>query len=154
MPFGLANAPAEFQSFLNSLLQPYLDVWLSTYVDDILIYTDGTLEDHYEKVNLALKKILEGKLIIDIDKCEFTVTKVKYLGYILEPRSISIDPSKVSAVTEWPTLKKIRDVHSFLGLYNFYYSFIPDFTKLTNPLLQLTKKDQAFQWGVQEDEAF
>ncbi|KAL2892028.1 Retrotransposable element Tf2 155 kDa protein type 1 [Ceratocystis lukuohia] len=154
MPFGLANAPAEFQSFLNSLLRPYLDVWLSAYVDDILIYTDGTLEDHYEKVNLALKKILEGKLTIDIDKCEFAVTKVKYLGYILEPGSVSTDPSKVSAVTEWPTPKKIRDVRSFLGLCNFYRSFIPDFTKLANPLLQLTKKDQAFQWGVQEDEAF
>ncbi|KKF95513.1 Retrotransposable element Tf2 155 kDa protein type 1 [Ceratocystis platani] len=144
MPFGLANAPAEFQSFLNSLLRPYLDVWLSACVDDILIYTDGTLEDHYEKVNLALKKILEGKLTIDIDKCEFAVTKDKYLGYILEPGSVSTDPSKVSAVTEWPTPKKIRDVRSF----------IPDFTKLANPLLQLTKKDQAFRWGVQEDEAF
>ncbi|KAL2890638.1 Retrotransposable element Tf2 155 kDa protein type 1 [Ceratocystis lukuohia] len=154
MPFGLANAPAEFQSFVNSLLRPYLDVWLSAYVDDILIYTDGTLEDHYEKVNLALEKIFEGQLTIGIDKCEFAVSKVKYLGYILEPGSVSTDPSKVSAITEWPTPKKVRDVRSFLGLCNFYRAFIPDFTKLAKPLLQLTKKDQAFQWGTQEEESF
>ncbi|KAL5601271.1 uncharacterized protein BROUX77_005520 [Berkeleyomyces rouxiae] len=154
MPFGLANAPAEFQSFVNSLLRPYLDVWCSAYVDDILIYTDGTLEDHYEKVNLALAKVLEGQLTIDIDKCEFAVSKVKYLGYILEPGKISTDPTKVSAVSDWPTPKKVRDVRAFLGLCNFYRTFVRNFTTLATPLLQLTKKDQAFQWGEKEEESF
>jgi hypothetical protein len=55
-----------------------------------------------------------------------------------------MDPSKVAAVKEWANPKHVRDVRAFIGFANFYRRFIPDFSKLTSPLVRLTRKDVPF----------
>jgi hypothetical protein len=83
-PFGLTGAPAAFQQYINSVLQDYLDDFVSAYVDDILIYSTGSLQDHRQKVGKVLQRLIDAGLQIDIDKCEFKTKRVKYLGYIIE----------------------------------------------------------------------
>ena len=98
-PFGLTGAPATFQRYINHTLREYLDDFVSAYIDDILIFSDGNLKDHREKVRKVLKKLLDAGLQIDIDKSEFEVQKVKYLGFIIEAGvGISMDPAKVAAI--------------------------------------------------------
>src|SRR3981189_2459597 len=65
-----------------------------------------------------------------------------------------MDPTKVTGVAEWPTLKNWKEVQSFLGFTNFYRRFIPHFSDDARPLFDLSKKDVAFRWGIPEDEAF
>lgn len=83
-PFGLTGAPATFQRYINWVLREYLDDFCSAYVDDILIFTTGSLEDHRRKVSKVLTSLLEHGLQLDISKCEFETKHTKYLGYIIE----------------------------------------------------------------------
>jgi hypothetical protein len=72
-PFRLANAPSTFQRYINWAIRDYLDDFYSTYVDDILIYTDGSLEEHQEHVQKVMLRLQEAGLQLDVDKCEFEV---------------------------------------------------------------------------------
>jgi hypothetical protein len=83
-PFGLTEALAAFQRYVNSVLQDYLNNFVSAYVDDILIYSLGSLQDHRQKVRKVLQRLIDARLQIDINKCKFKTKQVKYLRYIVE----------------------------------------------------------------------
>jgi hypothetical protein len=100
-PFGLANAPSTFQRYINSVLQEFLDDFISAYVDDVLIFTDGTREEHRRQVHQVLNKLQAAGLQLNINKCEFEVKSTKYLGFIIEAgKGLRIDPAKVAVIKE------------------------------------------------------
>jgi hypothetical protein len=70
-PFALSGAPASFQRFINKALREYLDDFASAYVDDVLIYSSGSKEDHLRKVRLVIQKLGTAGLHLDADKSEF-----------------------------------------------------------------------------------
>jgi hypothetical protein len=119
MPFGLTNAPASFQHFINDVLRPYLDVFVTTYLDDILIYSDN-LEDHRRHVLKVLEALTKAGLHLKPEKCEFHQWEVKYLGFIISTSGTKMDPAKVATIQEWPEPQNVKDVQSFLGFANFY----------------------------------
>ena len=101
-PFGLANAPATFQRYINEQLREHLDLDATAYMDDILAYTDGSEESHWKTVRSILTKLDKAGLYLDIDKCEFLCKQVKYLGFIIRAgKSVTVDPSKVKSILEW-----------------------------------------------------
>jgi len=154
-PFGLTGAPATFQRYINTVLRDYLDEFVSAYIDDILIYTSGSIADHRTKVRAVLQRLKDAGLQIDIDKCEFETTSVKYLGFIIEAgKGIRVDPEKVAAIKNWQTPTTVTGVRSFLGFANFYRRFISGFSITAGPLTDLTKKDISFQWSSKCQEAF
>jgi hypothetical protein len=157
MPFGLANAPSTFQRYVNWTLRDFLDDFCSAYVDDILVFSSGSLRQHREHVKKVLQRLRDAGLQIDIDKCEFEVQSTKYLGFIIEAgKGIRMDPEKVKALLEWETPKTVKGVRSFLGFANFYRRFIRGFSEITSPLTDLTKgfPQKIFQWTKQADDAF
>ncbi|KAI0995212.1 hypothetical protein K3495_g12971, partial [Podosphaera aphanis] len=91
MPFGLTNAPATFQARINEILRPFLDIFCTAYIDDVLIYSDN-LVDHRRHVNSVLKAIKESGLKLDIKKCAFEVKEVTYLGMIISTTGVRMDP--------------------------------------------------------------
>jgi hypothetical protein len=120
-PFGLANAPSTFQRYINWTLRDYLDEFCSAYVDDILIYTDGSLKQHQEHVRKVLRRLQDAGLQLDIDKCEFEVKSTKYLGFIVEAeKGVRMDSEKVAAILEWEAPQSVKGVPSFLDFANFY----------------------------------
>ena len=124
-------------------------------MDDILIYTDGNENDHWETVRSVLKKLNKASLYLDIDKCKFLCQKVKYLGFIIEAgKNIIVDPEKVKAILEWKPPSTVKGIRSFLGFANFYRCFIDNFSEIAAPLIDLTKKNYTWKWGDKESEAF
>jgi hypothetical protein len=107
MPFGLTNAPASFQQFINDTLRESLDDFVNAYLDDILIYSE-TYEENVCHTRKVLQLLSNAGLHLKPEKCEFHVQTVKYLGVILTPNGIQMDPAKVVAVQEWPTPKILR----------------------------------------------
>lgn len=155
MPFGLTGAPAAFQRYINNTLQDYLDDFASAYVDDVLVYSSGSLKDHRKKVGQTLQRLMDAGLQIDIDKCEFEVKTVKYLGFLIEAEvGIRVDPEKVKAIREWAIPTSVKGVRGFIGFVNFYRVFIQDFSDIARPLTELTKKDVQFKWDDRCEEAF
>jgi hypothetical protein len=144
-PFGLANAPSTFQRYINWALRDYLDDFCSAYVDDVLVYTEGSLDDHREHVRKVLSRLQEAGLQLDIDKCEFEVKVTKYLGFIIKAGvGVQMDPEKVRAILEWEPPTTATAVRSFLGFVNFYRTFIRSYSNLMLPLTKLTHKDAEF----------
>lgn len=153
LPFGLCNGPASFQAYINHALRGFLDHFCTAYMDDILIFSEN-LADHREHVKKVLQRLREHELQVDIGKCNFESTEVKYLGLIISTQGISMDPKKVACVQEWPTPRSVRDIQGFLGFANFYRRFIPEFSRLATPLTKLTKKEVPFSWDNSCESAF
>ena len=124
MPFGLCNAPASFQSYINDALREYLDDFCIAYLDDILIYTNGTLEEHIQHVRKVLVRLQEHELYAKLEKCEFHVRETRFLGFIISPDGVAMDPDRIKTIVEWPVPKSVHDIQVFLGFANFYQRFI------------------------------
>lgn len=153
MPFGLTNAPATCQQFVNDVLREYLDRFVVVYLDDILIFSEDPAE-HDSHVRKVLQKLAAANLFVKGEKCEFDTTSTTFLGFVVTPNGIEMDPKKVSTVKEWPTPKNLKDVRSFLGFASFYRRFIKGFSAIAKPLSLLTKKDQPFRWTDSQEKAF
>lgn len=140
MPFGLANAPAIFQRFIQSVLREYLDVFCFVYLDDILIFS-RTRSDHVDHVSKVLSKLRDHKLTASAEKCSFFSDKVLFLGFVITPKGISMDPAKLSTITDWPYPSTTPELLRFLGFANFYRRFISHFSHIVTPLTALTRKN-------------
>ena len=141
MPFELCNAPSTFQSYINSSLREYLDYFVTAYLNDILIFSD-TESEHIEQVLKVLRRLKKRGLQLDIDKCEFFVPEVKYLGMYVGVNGVRMDPEKISAILKWRTPESVKEVQSFLGFANFYRKFIEGFSKKVRCFTKLIKGEQ------------
>jgi hypothetical protein len=159
MPFGLANAPATFQAYINRALAGLVDINCVVYLDDILIYS-GTAEEHEQHIRQVLERLRKFQLYVNLSKCAFKTNKVEFLGFIISREGVSMDERRVAAIKEWPAPKTYREIQVFLGFANFYRRFIQGYSKITVPLSGLLKgskegkKSGPFQWPDDADQAF
>ena len=153
MPFGLCSAPGTFQHYMNDTFRDFLDKFLIVYLDDLLIYSDS-LAEHRRHVRMVLERLREAGLCLKPSKCQFHVQEVAFLGFIVGPNGIQMDPFKVEAITTWPVPKSVHDIRVFLGLANFYRRFIHNFSKVAAPITELLRKNRRFKWTLEAQTAF
>src|SRR5713101_5062912 len=140
MFFGLTNSPATFQAMMNEVFRDLIDTGkIFIYMDDILIAT-ATMEEHHHLVNLILKRLHDNDLFLKPEKCDFEQSEIEYLRLHLCPGHVAMDPVKLAGIADWPAPRCLREVCSFLGFAGFYRHFIRNFSCLTRPLNDLTKK--------------
>ena len=111
MPFGLKNAPATFQRLMDLVLTGLQGTELFVYLDDIVLYANS-LEEHEEKFNKLMERLITANLKLQPDKCEFLLPEVAYLGHIIDKDGIRPDPKKLEAVKNFPiplTLKIFKN---------------------------------------------
>jgi hypothetical protein len=124
MFFGLCNSPATFQRMMNHILWSEINEgWCKVYMDDILIAADK-LEILHQRTLRILQVLQNNDLYLKPEKCKFEKQEVDYLGFIIKPNRIAIDPKKLAGISNWPSPKNLRQVQSFLGFGNFYRRFI------------------------------
>lgn len=90
---------------------------------------------------LVLVLVGENDLFLKAKKCVFKAHKVEFLGMIIGPDRIKMDPIKINAIMSWPMPQCVKDVQAFLGLANFYRRFVYNFSKIASPLHWLTRKE-------------
>ena len=96
--FGLTNAPAAFMDLMNRVFEEYLDKFVIVFIDNILVYS-CTVEEHELHLKIMLEKLREKKLYVKFSKWKFWLGKVAFLGHVMSEEGISMDPSKVKAVS-------------------------------------------------------
>ncbi|GJY00360.1 putative reverse transcriptase domain-containing protein [Tanacetum coccineum] len=153
MPFGLTNAPAVFMDLMNRVSKPYLDIFVIMFIDDILIYSKSRKE-HEGHLRLILKLLKEEKLYAKFSKCEFWLSKVQFLGHVIDSEGIHVDPAKIESIKDWASPKTPTEIRQFLGLAGYYRRFIEGFSKIARPMTKLTQKSMKFDWGEKAEAAF
>jgi hypothetical protein len=153
MAFGLSGAPSAFQRVMDAMLVGLRDVEVLVYLDDLLIFSD-TIEDHVRRMRLVFDRVREANIKLNIAKCTFAVPEVVYLGHVANKNGVAPDPSKVSAIRNFPRPRTVKDVRSFLGLSRYYRVFIQNYAAMSRPLTQLTKKNDPFKWTDIHQQAF
>uniref|UniRef100_A0AAQ6IR55 Gypsy retrotransposon integrase-like protein 1 n=1 Tax=Anabas testudineus TaxID=64144 RepID=A0AAQ6IR55_ANATE len=153
MPFGLTNAPAMFQNLVNDVLGDMLNKFVFVYLDDILIFSESETE-HVEHVRIVLQRLLQNRLYVKAEKCLFHSQKVSFLGFIVSPGQIQMDPVKIQAVKDWPPPESRKALQRFLGFANFYRRFIRGYSQIASPLHALTSTKTRFTWTPEAQKAF
>ena len=92
---------------------------VDVYLDNILIHT-CTLEEHRKVVHEVLKRLEKFDLYLQPEKCKFKLQELEYLGLIIRPNKITMDPGKVATVAGWKQPKNLKQVQALLGFANFY----------------------------------
>ncbi len=153
--FKLVNALSTFQRYINWVLQNFLNEFCSIYVNDILIFTDESLHQHWDYVQRILLWLWEADLQIVIDKCEFEVKSIKYLKFILKvEKNIQMNPQKIKTIMNWQALRSVKRVQSFINFANFYWKFIKNFSNLIMSMMALIQKNTSFKWIKKADQDF
>jgi len=119
MPFGLCNASAAFQRWINEILKEHIDMCCIVYLDDVLIYSN-TLQQHRKDVSNILEAIQKSGMKVKTSKCEFHQNETEYLGFIIRQEGVKTDPVKTQAIWDWTAPKKTKEIQCFLGFCNFY----------------------------------
>lgn len=153
MPFGLCNGPAVFQRLMNTVLGRLRFGKVICYMDDLLIATN-TLDENVEQLNEVLQVLDQNGLTINLDKCHFFQSSVRFLGYDISEEGIRPGKKKLKAVTDYPEPQNVHQVRQFLGLINYFRKFIQNCALLAKPLTELLKKEMKWVWGTEQVLAF
>ncbi|GJY57649.1 putative reverse transcriptase domain-containing protein [Tanacetum coccineum] len=113
MPFGLTNALAVFMNLMNRVCKPYLDRFVIVFIDDILIYFKS-IKEHEGYLKLILKLLKEEELYANFSKCEFWLSKVQFLGHVLDSKGIHVDPATIESIKDWASPKTPIEIRQFL----------------------------------------
>ena len=124
MLFGLTNALASFQEYINKIFAKKLNIFVIVYLDDILIYTDNDGDGYVTAIQLVLEQLKKFSLFANLNKCRFHQEEICFLGYVVSSKAIRIEDKKIEAVKQWPEPWSIWDIQVFLGFANFYWQFI------------------------------
>ena len=154
VPFGLCNSPAIFQRFINTIFQDLIAKnMVLPYMDDLIIPSENE-DEAVERLKTVVARAEEYGLEINWKKCQFVKTNVEFLGHQIENGKLFPSEFKVKAIAKFPEPKTIKQVQSYLGLSGYFRKFIPFYSIIAKPLSNLLKKEQKFQFGPQEKEAF
>ena len=93
-------------------------------------------------------------MCLKLKNCIFSAKEVKYLRMIIGKGGVQMDSVKLKAIQKWSSPETIKAVWSFLGFCNFYWKFIPFFSYITHPLLDLTKQTALWTWGPNQEKMF
>ena len=138
---------------MNDLFSDLLNVCVVIFLDDILIYLNNMYKHHWH-VKEVLKYLCKAGLYAKVEKCEFHSELIKYLEYILSFSGLTILNDKVKIIQDWPELKKVKDIQSFLGFANFYCWFIFNYLDIIILLTYLIQKDIIWKFNSSCSDAF
>jgi hypothetical protein len=132
------------------------------YMDDIAIHTkplpDESESQHRQQHTMLTHQILQklhnNDLYLKLAKCKFAKNEIEYLEVIIERNQMCMDPHKLDSVCQWKSPRNPMEVRQFLGFMGYYQYFIPNYSKIAQLLLDLTKKTELWRWGPTQEAAF
>ncbi len=159
MSFDLINASVIFQTYINKILTKLLNDFCVIYLNDILIFfVEKT--DYVDYVKQIFETLRKFKLYASLKKCEFFITKVNFLEFIIFTKSVSMNLSRIDIIKTWLRSKMYQEIQVFLRFINFYRRFIHHYFQIAESLTELLRnsvkdvKINSFIWLSEVKQAF
>ena len=149
--FGTNSASETFQKIISEQIR---DIPGSLNISDDVIIFGKTQAEHDAALRAVFKRFSEINLTLNRKKCEFNKPSLTFFGFVFSSQGIAPDPRKVEAIRSVTTPATAGEVRSFLGMAMYCAKFIPNFSDISQPLRDLTKKDAPFLWSERHDQAF
>src|SRR3990167_1251505 len=144
LPFGLKNAPAFFQRYMDQVLSEGLGNFCFVYIDDIVIFSNS-FDSHIEHLNLVLQMLKESNLKCNVEKCHFCLLQLRVLGKVIPGEGIATDPDLIHAMVSFPSpgldignLAK-KKLKRFVAMVGYYRHHVKNFGLLTSDLSKLLR---------------
>ncbi|XP_048590103.1 uncharacterized protein K02A2.6-like [Nematostella vectensis] len=151
LPFGVASAPAVFQSTIDTILKGIDGV--VCYIDDILI-TGRNDREHKARLEAVLERLEKYGISLKLSKCSFLEDRVGFLGHVIDAEGVHPSPEKVRAVVDAPAPTNVTELRSFLGMLQYYGKFLPNLSTLLHPLNNLLRDGVEWSWLPECEQAF
>ena len=138
IPFGLMNAPAEFQRAMESILGDIRDDFVVPYLDDLLVYS-STFEEHVEHIRAVLQRLRKHGIKLKASKTKLFQREVMYLGRIVNENGYTMDTSNIEAVKlflDQPP-STVGELRRLLGMMGQFRRHIQDYSRVARPLFLL-----------------
>ena len=149
--YGCKTAFESFQKIIEGIIVGCKGA--RNISDDILLW-GSTLEELNDRTDIVFRKLLESGLKLNLSKCVFGVTEIVYAGHLISNNGVSLVQNKVAAIVNISKPKSVSEVKSFLGMVSYCNKFIKDYSTISEPIRRLTRKNQVFVWGKEQDESF
>jgi len=159
VPFGLNISNTAFGLALEAVLNIRVNDMddqlsdLHIYVDDLLI-SSTNFSEHLAGLTMMFQKIKMSGMTLKLSKCEFLRQEIKFLGHVITPSGMSMNPSKLCAIHEFPVPRNKKELQSFIGFCNFYRKFADHHASKISPLIELIKTGTPWRFGSAELEMF
>jgi len=154
MAMGLKNAPATWSRMMSHIFSKLNFKECLLYLDDIIVFSINDIDIHLERLRHVFDKMRASNLKFKPTKCHFLKKETEYLGHVIKEGGYTTNPEKTHIIQHYPVPKTVKEIRAFLGLCGFYRKFVPDFSKISQPLTELTKKNTPYRWTVKQEEAF
>lgn len=160
LPMGLRQSSSIFQKVMYLVLdklivsdQTYRSERLHVYLDDLFI-TSENVEGNLELLEKVLSRFALHKLKLKIKKCSFLKKEVKFLGHVIDEKGFRPIRDNILKINSFPRPKSTKEVKSFLGIINYYRSYISNVSTLADPLYKLTSRVKKFYWSEEAQTSF
>ena len=139
MPFGLKNAPSEFQRIMHYIFNPYTTFSI-VYIDDVLIYSEN-IDQHFKHLNTFFHAVKKNGLVVSTTKIKLFQTSVRFLGHNIHRGTITLINRSIEFANKFPDeIKDKTQLQRFLGCLNYVSDFIPKIRITCAPLFQRLQK--------------
>ena len=152
LPQGICNGPDIFQEKMMELFDGM--EFIRAYIDDLLILTKGDFDDHLEKLELTLRRLMDAGLKVNLPKSYFAQAEIEYLGYMITREGIKPQTKKIEAIANIAPPTNVRELRRFIGIINYYRDMWRGRSHYLAPLAALTSKKQKWKWTPECQKAF
>ena len=149
--FGIASAPENYQKIVKDVLRDCKEA--ASIADNVIVHRQG-VKEHDDNLFAVLNRLKECGLTLNDGNCQFRLPRLTFYGHDLGKQGITLSEEKIDAIVNALSPKNASEVRSFLIIVQYSAKFLPNFVEVAEPLRILTRKDQKFTWGEDQEEAF
>jgi hypothetical protein len=140
MPFGLKNAPSEFQKIMNDIFNQFPKFTI-VYIDDVLVFSQS-LDQHFKHINIFISTIKKNGLAVSKTKINLFQTKIRFLGHNIHLGTINPINRAIEFADKFPNqIIDKTQLQRFLGCLNYVSDFLPQLSNIIKPLHDRLKKE-------------